>query len=96
MTACHRSSLNLQVGKGVLRSIRLDYNKPVDLIPVDIAVNTMISAAWYTAVVKTKQNIQIYQITSGSTNPVYWRTVGTGFHILTHQSNRARSPMHAA
>ena len=59
-----------------MRSLNVDPNLVADLIPVDLPVNTMIAAAWYTGVHNPKQNAQIYQITSGSTNPIQWGDMG--------------------
>ena len=57
----------------------MDPDLVADLIPIDFPVNTMISAAWYTAVHRPQQNAQIYQITSGSTNPIQWGEMGRHF-----------------
>ncbi len=65
----------MQVGKGLVRSLHLDPRVVVDLVPVDFPVNTMITAAWFTAVHKPA-HAQIYHITTGSTNPVHWAQMG--------------------
>ena len=43
-----------------------------DLIPVDLPVNMMITAAWYTAVSGPQQNAKIYHSTTGGLNPFTW------------------------
>ena len=47
-----------------------------DLIPVDVAINAMIVAAWKTAQEHTarplKMTPSIYNVTSGSVNPITW------------------------
>jgi hypothetical protein len=37
-------------GKGVLRTLLCHKNLIADLVPVDICINLLISAAWYTAI----------------------------------------------
>lgn len=43
----------------------------VDLIPVDMACNTLITAAWANSFTKTR-NIPVYNCTSGQINPLKW------------------------
>lgn len=38
-----------EIGRGTIRSIICDQSLTMDLIPVDIVVNTIITAAWQTA-----------------------------------------------
>ncbi|XP_063218986.1 putative fatty acyl-CoA reductase CG5065 [Bacillus rossius redtenbacheri] len=59
-------------GKGVLRTILCYRDLVADLVPVDIAINLLISVAWHTATARPN-NIIVYNCTSGSLNPVRWR-----------------------
>ena len=43
-----------------------------DCIPVDLVVNSVLAAAWYTVTYKP-ESTQIYNITTGTTNPHTWR-----------------------
>ncbi|XP_046382375.1 putative fatty acyl-CoA reductase CG5065 isoform X2 [Ischnura elegans] len=61
-------------GKGVLRTILCHRDLVADLVPVDIAINLMISVAWHTATARPN-NIIVYNCTSGSVNPIRWRDV---------------------
>lgn len=46
---CHCWSL-VQIGKGMLRVMAGDVKGCADIIPVDLAVNMIIAAAWSTAI----------------------------------------------
>lgn len=65
------SGLYVAAGKGILRSMKGDYRGVADIIPVDIPVNMIIAAAWYTAVTKPSSCL-IYHSTTGSVNPFTW------------------------
>lgn len=52
-----------------------DYRGVADIIPVDIPVNMIIAAAWYTAVTKPSSCL-IYHSTTGSVNPFTWGELG--------------------
>ncbi|XP_070564884.1 fatty acyl-CoA reductase 1-like isoform X2 [Ptychodera flava] len=65
------SGIFIACGKGLLRSMRADPNAVADVVPVDIPVNVMVSAAWYTAV-KKPTTIPIYNVTTGGINPFHW------------------------
>lgn len=64
-----------KAGKGILRSMKGDYRGVADIIPVDIPVNMIIAAAWYTAVTKPSSCL-IYHSTTGSVNPFTWGELG--------------------
>lgn len=64
-----------QAGKGILRSMKGDYRGVADIIPVDIPVNMIIAAGWYTAVTKPSSCL-IYHSTTGSINPFTWGELG--------------------
>lgn len=65
------SGIYIAAGRGILRSMKGDYNAVADIVPVDIPVNIMITVAWYTAVAKPK-SILIYHATTGGCNPFTW------------------------
>ncbi|XP_045177320.1 fatty acyl-CoA reductase 1-like [Mercenaria mercenaria] len=65
------SGLCIAVGKGILRSMKCDFNGVADIIPVDIPVNMLVTVAWYTAVTKPDK-VLIYHSTTGSVNPFTW------------------------
>lgn len=52
-----------------------DYRGVADIIPVDIPVNMIIAAGWYTAVTKPSSCL-IYHSTTGSINPFTWGELG--------------------
>lgn len=72
----------LGAGKGIMRSFLCDGDMVADLIPVDVPINLMITAAWHTATNRTN-NIVVYNCTSGNRNPVQWRDLlKWGIHWL--------------
>lgn len=66
----------LSVGKGILRTM---YNKSTaiaDIIPCDMVINLIITAAWHTAEQhRNKNEIPIYNCTTGTINPMTWGKV---------------------
>ncbi|XP_071831166.1 fatty acyl-CoA reductase 1-like [Apostichopus japonicus] len=63
------SGLMIAYGKGMLPSVLGDVNATFDLVPVDVVVNNMIAAAWYTAV-KRPIKVPIYNCVSSTSNPL--------------------------
>jgi len=61
---------------GVLRTMLVNRDCVADLIPVDLAINVMIVSAWKTAQEHTTKPSKIlpsiYNVTSGSINPITW------------------------
>lgn len=43
------TGIMMEIGRGTIRSIVCDQKLRVDIIPVDILVNTLITSAWHTA-----------------------------------------------
>lgn len=43
------TGIMMEIGRGTIRSIICDQKLTMDLIPVDIVVNTLIGVAWRTA-----------------------------------------------
>ena len=63
------------VQAGLLRSMLVSRDKVIDLVPVDVVINTMIVAAWKRGMESKSLNmpiIPIYNCTSGATNPITW------------------------
>ena len=58
-------------GTGVLRTMLAKRECIADIIPVDMAINVMIVAAWHMATEKPNE-MPIYNVTSGDTNPITW------------------------
>ncbi|XP_044001640.1 fatty acyl-CoA reductase 1-like [Aphidius gifuensis] len=58
-----------QVGVGLAKSIFGEENKIVDLIPIDIVVNTLICASWNN-IIQPSNKIQVYNCVSGPFNPL--------------------------
>lgn len=69
------TGLILAVGKGILRTMYNNSSAIADIIPVDMVINLMISAAWYT-VEQQPNKIQIYNCTTSTINPLTWGKVG--------------------
>jgi fatty acyl-CoA reductase len=70
----------MECGRGTIKSIICDDKCTMDLIPVDIVVNTIITAAWHTAAHRSN-TMRVYNCTSGNLNPITWREFGR----LTHK-----------
>ena len=60
---------------GLLRSMLVSRDKIADLIPVDMAINVMIVAAWHRAEGFAHVQVPIYNVTSGSQNPITWGNI---------------------
>lgn len=60
-------------GRGNFRSVLVHKEKHIDLIPVDIVVNLMISAAWRTALCRP-DDVTVYNCCSGLLNPITWES----------------------
>nr|XP_008194927.2 PREDICTED: fatty acyl-CoA reductase 1 isoform X1 [Tribolium castaneum] len=65
----------MECGRGTIKSIICDDKCTMDLIPVDIVVNTIITAAWHTAA-HPSNTMRVYNCTSGTTNPISWKEFG--------------------
>ncbi|KAF6210890.1 hypothetical protein GE061_014002 [Apolygus lucorum] len=69
------TGIMMEIGRGTIRSIICNEKYLVDIIPVDIVVDTLIVAAWQTANCR-KNSVTVYNCTSGSLNPIYWHQLG--------------------
>jgi len=65
------------IGKGALRMMMGRRNGAADIIPVDMATNLFIAAAWRTALERT-DDIVVYNCTTGGLNTLYWGQLDTG------------------
>uniref|UniRef100_A0A8C6Y390 Fatty acyl-CoA reductase n=1 Tax=Naja naja TaxID=35670 RepID=A0A8C6Y390_NAJNA len=68
-------------GKGILRTVKCNPAAIADIIPVDLAINLIIAAGWYTAVHRPKSPL-IYNCTSGGLNPLSWGELREYFFFL--------------
>ncbi|KAI9556219.1 hypothetical protein GHT06_018793 [Daphnia sinensis] len=67
------SGLAAGVIKGLIYTIRGDEKLVADLVPVDIAINLMIAAAWHRGTSdKSSETIVVYNCSSGALNPITW------------------------
>ncbi|XP_037814873.1 putative fatty acyl-CoA reductase CG5065 [Lucilia sericata] len=60
------------MAKGLFRTIVCEKNCIADVVPVDIVINLMITAAWRTASHKTNDNLLIYNCCTGQRHPITW------------------------
>ncbi|XP_031631437.1 putative fatty acyl-CoA reductase CG5065 [Contarinia nasturtii] len=63
----------MEIGRGTLSSIMCDSRLVLDVIPVDIVCNMMITAAWLNYL-KQSPNIRVYNCISGQLNALDWET----------------------
>lgn len=63
--------LFIAAGRGYLRSMKGEGHAVLDIVPVDIVVNLLISSTWHTGVAKSRQT-SIYHCTTGGLNPFRW------------------------
>ncbi|XP_044763017.1 fatty acyl-CoA reductase 1-like [Coccinella septempunctata] len=70
----------MECGRGTIKSIICNEKYVMDIIPVDIVVNTIISAGWHTSAYKSN-TMRVYNCVTGGINPVTWKKFGE----LTHK-----------
>ncbi len=68
--------LIVAIGKGRLKSLPLDPGVVLDLVPVDMVVNVLLASLLD---VGQQKGLQIYQIATGSLNPI---TLGQLYHLI--------------
>ncbi|KAG8267568.1 hypothetical protein J6590_048187 [Homalodisca vitripennis] len=78
------TGIMMEIGRGTIRSIICDEQLIVDIVPVDIVVNTLIAAAWHIFTFRSN-SVRVYNCTSGSLNAIHWHELGrlTKKHALT-------------
>lgn len=60
--------------KGVFRVALADPDKVADMVPADHVANLIVAAAWGAATApKGRDELQVYHMTSGNSNPLLWR-----------------------
>ncbi len=59
---CGITGIMMEIGRGTIRSIICEEDYIVDLIPVDLVVNTLITAAWRTGT-HHANNVQVTYVT---------------------------------
>ncbi|XP_072290870.1 fatty acyl-CoA reductase 1 isoform X2 [Eucyclogobius newberryi] len=71
------SGIFIAAGKGILRTMRASNNAVADLVPVDVVINTTLSAAWLSGSQRhhRPKNIPVYNCTTGGINPFHWGEV---------------------
>lgn len=67
----------MEIGRGTISSIRGRADNTCDIVPVDIACNTLITAAWANSFTKTSTT-PVYNCTSGQINPLKWSELNEG------------------
>ncbi|KAM6321346.1 fatty acyl-CoA reductase 2 [Aegotheles albertisi] len=68
------SGMLVAAGKGILRTVIANNKAVADVIPVDMAINFILAAGWYTAVHRPKTTM-VYNCITSSVNPVFWGEV---------------------
>ncbi|XP_075218058.1 putative fatty acyl-CoA reductase CG5065 [Lycorma delicatula] len=76
------TGIMMEIGRGTIRSIICDQKLIVDIIPVDIVVNTLVVAAWHTATYRYN-DVRVYNCTSGTQNGIRWEQLG---HMTQHHA----------
>ncbi|KAK0176558.1 hypothetical protein PV328_000679 [Microctonus aethiopoides] len=69
------TGIMLEISRGTIRSIICNDKFIVDVVPVDFVVDTLITAAWHTAMQHNK-NIKVYNCVSSTINPITWKNFG--------------------
>ncbi|XP_025837497.1 putative fatty acyl-CoA reductase CG5065 [Agrilus planipennis] len=70
------TGIMLEVSRGTIKSIICKEDLVVDLIPVDVVANTLITAAWHTTAYRSN-SMRVYNCTTGQISPVSWKKYGT-------------------
>ncbi|XP_018335470.1 putative fatty acyl-CoA reductase CG5065 isoform X2 [Agrilus planipennis] len=68
--------LMVAAGKGVIRSMHVKGENRAQVVPVDLAINGIISAAWKIGTIQTKpKEIPVYNMTQDAVKKVTWKEV---------------------
>ncbi|CAG0886834.1 unnamed protein product [Cyprideis torosa] len=70
-------------GRGILRSFYCDKTLIADFIPVDMVINCIVVAAWYSATRHPK--LMIYNVSTGVLNPARWEDACDRFLYWTRK-----------
>lgn len=68
----------MEVGRGTISSIMGVGEYIIDLIPVDIVCNTLITAAWANSFMRPINQLVVYNCISGQVNPFTWNGLNAG------------------
>ncbi|XP_056281016.1 fatty acyl-CoA reductase 1 [Pseudoliparis swirei] len=87
------SGVFIAAGKGILRTMRANIDAVADLIPVDVVINLMLAAGWYTAERRSNRpkTAVVFNCTSGGINPFHWGEIE--HHVM---SSFKRNPLEQA
>lgn len=69
------TGIMMEIGRGSVKSIICEESLKMDLIPVDVVVNSLITAAWHTAAYRSN-TMRVYNCTSGQINEITWKRFG--------------------
>lgn len=69
------SGIMMEIGRGTIRSIICKDSYIIDVIPVDVVVNTLITAAWHNSCHRVN-SVRVYNCTSGQVNGITWKDFG--------------------
>ncbi|KAG5683857.1 hypothetical protein PVAND_013119 [Polypedilum vanderplanki] len=72
----------MEIGRGTITTIMGVEEGLVDLMPVDIVCNTLITAGWANSFIRTPNEITVYNCTSGHFNPMNYKELRK--HILKY------------
>ncbi|XP_077786982.1 fatty acyl-CoA reductase 2 isoform X2 [Podarcis muralis] len=61
----------IATGKGIARIVKCNKDAVADIIPVDIAINLILAAGWYTAVQRPK-SLLVYNCITSNISPFSW------------------------
>jgi alcohol-forming fatty acyl-CoA reductase len=68
----------MEVGRGTISSIMGVGEYIIDLIPVDVVCNTLITAAWANSFMRPQNELVVYNCISGQVNPFTWHGLNAG------------------
>lgn len=68
----------MEVGRGTISSIMGVGEYIIDLVPVDVVCNTLITAAWANSFMRTSNELVVYNCISGQVNPFTWDGLNAG------------------
>lgn len=78
------TGIMMEIGRGTIKSIICDDKLTIDVIPVDIVANTLVTAAWHTAAYRSN-TMRVYNCTSGQINPIKWKEYGEHTQVAALQ-----------
>lgn len=68
----------MEVGRGTISSIMGVGEYIIDLVPVDVVCNTLITAAWANSFMRPSNELVVYNCISGQVNPFTWNGLNAG------------------